>query len=77
MPNRKTSTKVKFLPGDGTTIMVEVAWISDFPKDKDGLCAFCHGDPCAESTGPESEIARFYQRNKRADTCPMCLGRPS
>lgn len=68
---------VEFLPGDGTRVKVNVAYMADFPKDKRGTCAFCHGDPCSESSGPETRIGAFFQRNPSAETCPMCSGRPS
>jgi hypothetical protein len=70
-------TKLEFLPGDGTRVVVEVAYLSDFPRDVRGLCAFCHADPCAEGPDKTTEIALYFARNPRAETCPMCDGRPS
>lgn len=75
-------TLIKFYPGDGTTQMVDVEYVADYPRspyDK-GLntCAFCLGDPCAEDNPPvDSHIAQYYARNPHAATCPMCDGRPS
>lgn len=70
--------QVRFFPGDGTEATVEVSYIaSDFPRGPGGTCAFCQGDPCAESSPPDSPIALYFSRNKRAETCPMCQGRPS
>ena len=72
------TTPTLFLPGDGTRVIVEVKYIADgFARDADSLCAFCHGDPCAEDADPQSEIVKYFARNKRAQTCPMCGGRPS
>jgi hypothetical protein len=68
---------ISFRPGDGTEIMVEVAYLGQGPKDARGRGAFCHGDPCAENGDPTTEIARYIARNPRAETCPMCEGRPS
>jgi hypothetical protein len=70
-------TLVEFRPGDGTRVRVEVEYISDYPRGADGICAFCHGDPLAGESSPTSDIARFYERSPRAETCPMCLGRPA
>jgi hypothetical protein len=68
---------VEFLPGDGTDCLVYVAYIAEFPRDEDGLCAYCHGDPGAEKSSPNSLIFGYYVRNPNAETCPMCDGRPS
>ncbi len=68
---------IPFLPGDGTEIHVEVAYIADFPCAPNGTCAFCLGDPCAENQPPHPRIAAYYARNADAQTCPMCDGRPT
>lgn len=68
---------VEYLPGDGTEAFVRVTYIADYPRGEDGLCAYCHGDPCAENSTPNSLIGGYYIRNPRAETCPMCNGRPS
>lgn len=76
---------VPFWIGDGSERkFIYVASISEYPRDADHLCAFCHGDPCAERSGPETEIAQYVQRaletpwrNSDGITCPLCLGRPS
>lgn len=71
-------TIVDFLPGDGHQYQVDVKYIAyDFAKGQDGTCAFCHGDPLNEDGTPDTQIALYYERNPRAETCPMCLGRPS
>jgi hypothetical protein len=78
-------TAIVFMPGDGTRVVVDVAYVaSDFPRNPDGTCAFCLGDPCAEWSGPDSAIARWFARNldsyRNAHmdmTCPMCGGRPT
>ena len=67
---------VIYYPGDGTVVQLDVAYISNFPRDTRGFCAFCHGDPCAEDE-ETSPIARYLDRNAHADTCPMCDGRPT
>jgi hypothetical protein len=51
--------------------------MGDFPRDEEGTCAFCHGDPCAETSPPDSAIARYYRENPRAETCPTCAGQPT
>lgn len=69
--------QIEFAPGDGTKVTLDVAFIaSDFARGDDGTCAFCCGDPCAESSPPDSRIAQFFKRNAWAETCPMCDGRP-
>lgn len=77
---------VPFLIGDGTgEIMLKVKYIADFPRDADTQCAFCHGDPCAEHSGPGSLIAMYFGRHEEDrlrypgcyDTCPLCSGKPS
>jgi hypothetical protein len=70
-------TMVRFLPGDGTETEVDVAIIAEFPRDDQWMCAFCHGDPCAESNDRSTAIAQYFDRNAQAQTCPMCDGRPS
>lgn len=84
---------VPFLAGDGTgEIMLTVTYIAGgFARDVNGECAFCHGDPLAETSPPESLIARYWATaNARWDSygwgvgspyrprdwsCPMCDGR--
>lgn len=69
---------VPFLTGDGTgETMLTVTYIAEFPRDTNGLCAFCHGDPCAEESSAVSLISKYFARNKHAATCPCCDGRPS
>lgn len=70
---------VPYYIGDGSGRMfLYVAVIAQFPRDGDHLCAFCHGDPCAEHSGPETNIGAYFERNPRsAETCPLCDGRPS
>jgi hypothetical protein len=60
-----------------------VADISEYPRDAGNLCAFCHGDPCAEHSGPETAIAQYRDRaaawlaGAPFETCPLCNGRPT
>jgi len=68
---------LRYLPGDGTEVMVEVAFLSDYPRGTNGRCAFCNGDPCAETSLAGTLIHDFYERNPKAETCPMCDGKPS
>lgn len=76
-PLEPKEPKVKFYPGDGTEVEIEVAFVSEFPRGVDGTCAFCHGDPCAEAGG-DTDIARYAARNKTSfETCPCCGGRPT
>ena len=62
--------------GDGP-IMLSVSYFAEFLRDLDGLCAFCHGDPCAENSHPSSLISKYYAKSRYAVTCPCCDGRPS
>lgn len=84
-PLRKSTRTVAFTAGDGTQEYIEVACIAEYPRGADGLCAYCHGDPCAER--PESagtQIGDFYWRARHAEwrvssylSCPCCEGRPT
>lgn len=49
---------------------------AEFARGKDGTCAFCHGDPCAE-LDQEANINVYFRLNKWAETCPVCEGRPT
>lgn len=82
---------VPYYTGDGSGRMI--LYVSDisggFPRDADNQCAFCHGDPTAERSGPETEIGRYFERGWRREqelgyrrytmvsTCPLCDGRPT
>lgn len=69
---------VPFDVGDGRdAILLTVSRHAEFLRGLDGTCAFCHGDPCAELSGPETLIGNFFQRNSRAAACPLCDGRPT
>jgi len=57
--------------------MLSVIYLADFARGVDGTCAFCHGDPCAEFGGPTTLIGAYFARNPRAETCPLCDGRPA
>jgi len=71
--------RVPVYPGDGTETVVDIICITaDFPRGPDGTCAFCQGDPCAERSALDSAIGAYMARNSTwAETCPMCLGRPT
>lgn len=68
---------VPFYPGDGTNTLINVSYINDLPRDPDGYCAFCHGDPCAENSDESTHIAAYFARNPTATTCPCCKGKAS
>jgi len=73
---------VPFLPGDDTEVILTVTYISKYPRGADGTCAFCHGDPCAETSPPTSLIAEYFTRRMYPgqpppETCPCCQGRPT
>ncbi len=69
---------VPFLCGDGSKeVILRVRYIAHIPIGEDGLCAFCHGDPCNEVSGEDSLIGQYFKRNRRAETCPCCNGRAS
>ena len=57
------------------TLVVES--FEQYPRGVDGLCALCHGDPCAEDSPPESLIAILYREKPSTATCLVCEGRPS
>lgn len=64
----------------GKTYQIEVDHWAEFPRGKDGLCAFCHGDPVAEeeikrSPTPIQELMMEHWRSYEA--CPVCDGRQS
>jgi len=64
--------------GDGRdAILLTVRYWAEFLRGPDGTCAFCHGDPCAEQSGPATLISNFYARNPGIETCPVCNGRPT
>lgn len=70
--------RVPFTHGAGGYTLLDVAYISNFPRGVDGDCAFCHGDPCAEYSDSDSPIARLRAKlGKLFETCPMCDGRAS
>jgi hypothetical protein len=66
-------------------IWLDVLCFAEFLRDVRHDCAFCHGDPCAERSAPDSLIAREYAAwrdctwNSKQDgfTCPCCQGRPT
>lgn len=61
----------------GVSRAIEVTDFYEFPRGSDGLCALCHGDPCAETSAPDSLIAQLYRAEPGTSTCPVCDGRPS
>lgn len=67
--------------GEGERVILLVSYWAEYLRDINGLCAFCHGDPCADSSPPDSLIAR--ERNceppwpSSFNTCPNCRGRPT
>lgn len=71
-------SKVRFLGiSSSRDLELEVAYWAQFPRDAEGLCALCHGDPCNEEKKEGTPLAKFYKENKWAQTCPVCDGRPS
>ena len=74
-----------YLTADDEEVWLDVAYIAEYPRDADGLCAYCHGDPCAERSAPDALISRNYAAWRAADwadhssgfTCPLCEGRPT
>jgi hypothetical protein len=65
---------VKFYPGDGTHESIDVSYIGAYAMNERGQCAYCNGDPGADSSGPDSRIAQYYKRNPHAVGCPLCRG---
>lgn len=61
-------------------VWLDVAYWAEYLRDIDGLCAFCHGDPCGERSDPDSLIMREIAAHppySPFETCPCCLGRPT
>jgi hypothetical protein len=56
---------------------VPIHSFAEYPRDSEGFCAFCHGDPLAEHTDEDTPIGRFWKTSLWAETCPCCEGRPS
>ena len=69
--------EVPYYPGNGTEVMLQVSYIADFPVGADGTCAFCHGDPSAVTSSPDSWIGTYMSNHPFAQACPCCEGRPS
>jgi hypothetical protein len=67
---------VPFLDGVGE-VMLTVIYIAEYPRGVDGTCAFCHGDPCAERSGPDTLIGKYFAEYSWAETCPCCAGKPT
>lgn len=68
---------VRFLPGDGTELWLDVSYVAVFPRASNGSCAFCLGDPAAALSGPDTPIGAYFAGNSDAFTCPVCEGRPA
>lgn len=69
---------VRFMPGDGTEILREVSRIAaGFPRGANGTCAFCAGDPCAETSPEDAPISKYMRGGNWRETCPFCQGRPT
>lgn len=64
-------------------IWLDVLCFAEFLRDVRHDCAFCHGDPCAERSAPDTLISREYLCWRRwanhsdGFTCPCCQGRPT
>lgn len=71
------TAKIAFDPNDGKTTELEYSFYAGFPRTANGVCAYCEGDPCAESGNADTRISAFYRMNPWAQTCPMCFGVPS
>lgn len=57
---------------------IEVDSFNEFPRGKDGTCALCKGDPCLEDPKSKNKnLKDFWKHNPQAETCPVCLGRPT
>lgn len=66
--------------GNGEEVWLDVIYFAEYLRDVDGLCAFCHGDPCGERSAPDSLIMREIAATPSYgtfETCPCCLGRPT
>ena len=66
--------------GMGEDVWLYVDCWAEYLRDVSGLCAFCHGDPCGESSAPDSLIRREMAAHPPYapfETCPCCLGRPA
>lgn len=59
-------------------VWLDVTRFAEYLRDVDGLCAFCHGDPCGENSPPRSLIMREIAACPSYApfvTCPNCQGR--
>lgn len=77
---------VRFLPGNGMHYDLPVRYIAaDCAKGPDGRCAFCEGDPIAETDAAPQRICDYMAGLfkgepttwMRPESCPFCNGRPS
>lgn len=66
---------IKFYPGDNTEIILNIDHIANFPKDKKGNCAFCHGLENWEKK--RTKIYNYFKKNPHEITCPCCHGKSS
>ena len=69
--------KVDFGSDDRDTPALDGRMIFSFPRGADGTCAFCHSDPYATHSAPESDIVRYFEQNHQALVCLMCGGHPT
>lgn len=73
--------------GQYGALELEVDHWAEFPRAEydpyDGTCAFCLGDPCAQTPADQKAsdrerlINEYYLHNPHAVTCPVCDGRPT
>ncbi len=68
------TTKLLFFGIEPKKIMLDVSYWAEYPRDADGLCAYCHHD---NWDIPGTLIYEYFRKNKWADTCPVCRGRAS
>lgn len=67
--------KINFVNGE---CEVEVKSFWEYMRGPDGACALCKGDPCLEEKNSKNKkLKDFWKNNPDADTCPVCLGRPT
>jgi len=74
--------RILFLPGNGQEFNCNVSyWADGFPRDEQGDCAFCHGNPVPDNPNDSLKATAIelyaFDRGKNFETCPVCLGRAS
>src|ERR1019366_1328446 len=79
-PHLRQTTRIQFLGCNITAyakppndeVWLDVIYLAEYLRDVDGLCAFCHGDPCGEHSAPDSLIMREIAATPSYSTFETC-----